>query len=108
MPSTMSRMQWLAGRPPRPAGLSHRRAGQPRTAHGTTTREAPGIAMDQTTSRLPGASAVTSMTRRAKLGKIPKRYDLQPLRVFKQALTDARPAAAGMPPPGLVSVLIAL
>jgi hypothetical protein len=74
------------GRPQAQRPGQRQRIGQRQAGHGTTARRAPGIALDSTPMRLPGASAVTAEPRRTADQKITKRYACVLCPVFKQAL----------------------
>jgi hypothetical protein len=76
--------------PPAWAADQQHRSGQRQAGHGTTARRAPGIALDSTPMRLPGASAITAMPRRRRRQEITKRYACALSPVFKQALRPAR------------------
>jgi hypothetical protein len=55
-------------------GAQRQRSGQRQAGHGTTARGAPGIALDSTPKRLPGASVITAVPRRARRQEAAKHY----------------------------------
>ena len=70
---------------------------------GRTARKAPGIALASTPMRLPGASYVTSATRRTRPGRSGCGPGLRTLSVFKQALKPRPRSAAGCKGPRLLA-----
>src|SRR5262245_686581 len=79
-------------------------AGHRDRRQGRTARKAPGIALDSTPMRLPGASCITSATRRI----LPRKIQICPAyarQVLKQALSHNRASQEGLVPRLAVAVV---